>query len=288
MQGLRPPSYRSIGVSDATFLSSTSSLWPIEDQIYDPLTDRLAILDFEGPKTQPNDRPSRFRPIRRRTVPEQMDQSSPLSMDRPMPFPVEKRRPGVIRPRPSAGQNTRYAFSMGSNLMALTPTVDVEDAHPPYYITVQMNYFMPLSFITSIYRFPNEKVGDFEMGIMTVPGTVQLGTHREAISNVLSKSGSRNSGSYFWNPLAVGLKYCLKWDYDKRPCVCRSTAKNNEGTVLALFTSPFGLDSNSKVAMIEVTPAGQEVFDHVVMSLLIVERKRLTPDKESGLKPFFN
>jgi len=218
-------------------------------------------------------------------------EGSPLSMVSVRPFPLEKRLPVIPQPRTS--ENICYAFSpTGFNSMALIPTVDVGEDQPQYRIVIHMNCFMPLSHITKVCRFSRtsgkEKVGEFEMGITTVPSKVQVGPHRGLISSILSKSGSRSSGSWFWNPmLGVNTKYGLKWDYDKRQCVCRST-DHGDKPILAKFTSPFGLDSNSEVAMLEVTPAGQEVFDHVLMSLLIIERKRLTPDRENALKPLFS
>lgn len=54
---------------------------------------------------------------------------------------------------------------MGSNAMVLIPPADAQDTRPQYYITVNMNVFMPLSHITTIYRGANEYgevVGEFE------------------------------------------------------------------------------------------------------------------------------
>ena len=40
--------------------------------------------------------------------------------------------------------------------MVLVPPADAQDTRPPYYITVTMNCFMPLSHVTTIYRGANE------------------------------------------------------------------------------------------------------------------------------------
>lgn len=40
--------------------------------------------------------------------------------------------------------------------MVLVPPSDAQDTRPPYYITVSMNCFMPLSHVTTIYRGANE------------------------------------------------------------------------------------------------------------------------------------
>jgi len=49
--------------------------------------------------------------------------------------------------------------------MVLLPSADAQDTRPQYYITVNMNVFMPLSHITTIYRGATEYgevVGEFE------------------------------------------------------------------------------------------------------------------------------
>lgn len=55
-------------------------------------------------------------------------------------------------------------------------------------------------------------------------------------------------------------------------------------TVLASFRSNLGHDPRRpKVSELEVTPAGQELFDHILLSLFVIERKRLTPEKKPSI-----
>ncbi|KDR82371.1 hypothetical protein GALMADRAFT_206263 [Galerina marginata CBS 339.88] len=280
MHGQRPPSYRTAVDSHSPSATQlfTSSSW-LSDDIFTGTPSETSSRDPESIlEDQLHNRP-RMGPISLETAPEVLSQRSPispLSMTPARLLPTEKRRPIFIQP----SENISYAFSMGPNSMELTRIADAEEHHPLYSITIQVNYFMPLSFITRVHRFPNDKIGEFEMGITTVPSTVKIGSHTELVSNILSKSGSRNSlltaklvsqASWFWNPLVAGAKYCLKWEYDKRPCICRSTGYK-EKPILAHFTSPFGFNSSSEVALLEVTPAGQELFDHILMSLLIIEQ----------------
>jgi len=54
-------------------------------------------------------------------------------------------------------------------------------------------------------------------------------------------------------------------------------------TVLARFRSNQGRDHRRpKISELEVTPAGQEIFDHILLSLFVIERKRLTPEKRAS------
>ena len=55
-------------------------------------------------------------------------------------------------------------------------------------------------------------------------------------------------------------------------------------TVLANFRSNLGHEPRRpKVSELEVTPAGQEFFDHILLSLFVIERKRLTPEKKPSI-----
>ena len=42
------------------------------------------------------------------------------------------------------------------------------------------------------------------------------------------------------------------------------------------------------LAQLSVTPKGQDFFDHLLLAILIIERKRLTPGKGKTLKQLFN
>ncbi|KAF4610502.1 hypothetical protein D9613_006680 [Agrocybe pediades] len=215
---------------------------------------------------------------RQRSLPsENLDQEC-----EPDPFPFEKSpsSSSTFLPQSAPARNVIYSFMpTGLNTMALVPsraTGSPNLQEPQYKITVNMNCFIPSSYITQIHR-DHQMISQFEMGVKTSPNSLKIADYDGFISSFLSKSGSRNKGTWFWNPLNIGLKYCLKWDYDKRPCTCRSTAFG-DGPILAYFSSPYGLESTSSVAILEITPAGQEYVDHILTSLMIIERKRLTPE----------
>lgn len=61
-----------------------------------------------------------------------------------------------------------YTFSpitsLGSSIVALVPSAS-PDERPTYYISTTMNVFMPMSYITTVYKGEgdnSEKIGDFE------------------------------------------------------------------------------------------------------------------------------
>uniref|UniRef100_A0A8H8CHP4 Uncharacterized protein n=1 Tax=Psilocybe cubensis TaxID=181762 RepID=A0A8H8CHP4_PSICU len=223
------------------------------------------------------------------TVPPVVPTSSrrPLSTEKRPPTFLPKRTPAI-----SDFENVTYRFEPSytlPNTMTLVPQYEVDESKDRYTVNVNMNCFMPTSFVTRIFNMSN-LIGEFEMGIINteVSSKVRIGDKLFNIANILSKNGGRDSGTWFWNPLAFGTKFCLKWDYSTRPCTCSSTVGGMD--VLATFTSPFGLNEGSNPPMLEVTPAGREenLFQHILISLLIVERKRLTPDRDSKLKELFN
>jgi len=224
------------------------------------------------------------------------------------PAPPSPAIPTISSPRaPSPGlppgyaaaqrptKNIRYSFSsIGSNAMVLVPPSYAQDTRPPYYITVSMNCFMPLAHITTIHRGSNEHgviVAEFEMGIIDATSRVQVGNTLSSISTLLSKEGSREQGLWTWvlprERGPFGLRRRLRWDYTQRPCIC-TTNINSRATVIAKFTPHIGPSISKSESVLEVAPAGHGFFDDILTSLLIVERKRLTPSKDSVLKSLFN
>ncbi|KAJ3512613.1 hypothetical protein NLJ89_g3428 [Agrocybe chaxingu] len=48
------------------------------------------------------------------------------------------------------------------------------------------------------------------------------------------------------------------------------------------------VEEEMSLAMLEVSPAGQELIEDILISLLICERKRMAPGKDSYTKALFN
>ncbi|ETW77313.1 hypothetical protein HETIRDRAFT_421455 [Heterobasidion irregulare TC 32-1] len=187
--------------------------------------------------------------------------------------------------------------------MLLLPPPDAPDTRPRYHISVHMNYFIPTSYITVVRKGATENgqcVGEFEMGLSERRSTVTIGQYETFLSSVLSRTGSHLNGEYHWRNLDLHLY----WDCRGRLFKVRAPtllALNlvfsvlnssplqcfmiNDVTkaraALAIYESPGLHDLRREgidlVHCLEVTPDGQEHFDLILLSVLIIERKRLTP-----------
>ncbi|KAF8966220.1 hypothetical protein BDZ97DRAFT_696992 [Flammula alnicola] len=196
--------------------------------------------------------------------------------------------------RPTAP--VKYNFSSISySSMIVAPNSEAEDSPPKYHISISMNCFMPLNHITTIRRGGSgygELVAQFEMGIAGSPSTVTIEGKELLIGSLLSKRlGSRQSGLWFWIP--PDSKKRLLWDYRQTPFICRSLLKIGSGaeaSTLATFTPARQVPAGGPPVLAEltVTPLGQDFFDDLLLSLLIIERRRLTPGKDRVLKQLFN
>jgi len=74
----------------------------------------------------------------------------------------------------------------------------------------------------------------------------------------------------------------LQWWYipTDQPCQCFSAKDKNPGSYLARFIPTVHLRKFSRapeVNRLEVSPQGHELFDDIVISVLILERLRTTP-----------
>ena len=68
----------------------------------------------------------------------------------------------------------------------------------------------------------------------------------------------------------------------------RSIGGGLDSSTVATFIPARRGDPPVVVPELTVTPLGQDYFDEIILSLLIIERKRLTPGKASVLKQLFN
>ncbi|KAK0198863.1 hypothetical protein F5146DRAFT_1159966 [Armillaria mellea] len=209
----------------------------------------------------------------------------------PEPF---GRPPGyVIAGTPTT--NIVYSFSdIGDNAMILIPSPNAPDTRPKYHISVRMNCFIPSSYITSNYTsrrnakkarrlvilsaFQNLHIDYFwndhnRMGIADKPATFFIRGKEFLISDVLGKSGPRRGGLWDWK----FAKYGLFWDCKRNPRKCFSIDRK---TLFAVFMPVINLrkpNTPAELPQLEVTPQGQPFFDDILMSVMIIERWRLTP-----------
>ncbi|PPR02229.1 hypothetical protein CVT24_011457 [Panaeolus cyanescens] len=177
----------------------------------------------------------------------------------------------------------RYTFcQLSFNTMLLIPPAESQDTRPQYHISVNMNCFVPTSFITTIHRGAiayGRAVAEFEMGISVEKGRVRFGRYENDISAILDKADKNiNHTKWTWRPPKV--RHRLTWDCRSVPFTCHSIGPSP--VLLATFTPRKlnrAIKRPSDPPVLEVSPEGQLHFDHLLLALLIVERKRLTPGK---------
>ncbi|OBZ65618.1 hypothetical protein A0H81_14425 [Grifola frondosa] len=169
------------------------------------------------------------------------------------------------------------------------------ETSPYYHISVHTNCFIPSSYITVIRRGSNEDgdlIGSFEMGISEKKPTVKMGDRERVLDIVLFRAGSKSDRAWHWR-WHSDIRQHLCWRYDSpvKYCYLRTQSGNPSGPILAAYTPPPLVPRAdgfaSPPASLKLYPEGQELFDHILVSALVIERKRLTPSAAT-LKQLFN
>ncbi|KAH8103143.1 hypothetical protein BXZ70DRAFT_774716 [Cristinia sonorae] len=162
---------------------------------------------------------------------------------------------------------------------------------PLYHISNQMNCFIPSSYITIIRRGDSENgkyVGQFEMGVSVKKSTIIMDGKEKLTDAVFVTSKDRYKRRIFlWTWLNDESRH-LSWSFEGpvKYCYLRSL-QNAQSPMLATYTpcplTPRADARPSPPTVLKVYPAGQDLFDHIIMSVLIMERKRLTPGNAASL-----
>ncbi|KAK7444290.1 hypothetical protein VKT23_015301 [Stygiomarasmius scandens] len=164
-----------------------------------------------------------------------------------------------------------------------------------------MNPVIPLSYVTTVRQGGTENgafVGEFEMGFLGRTHsslyewvTFDRRNHVE-LSRVLQAVKKTSDGKKtfkFENPWKKALKWTYHdqtfyWFYEssfalRRVCYATAEMPQDKAKVYARFT-PRTKRTNGIITMetLEVTPEGHDFLDQIFVSLLILERQRLTPD----------
>lgn len=186
-------------------------------------------------------------------------------------------------------ERVTYAFRpLSPTTMILVPP----ESRPRYHISAGSNCFTPSSYITTIRRGGSEigeLVADFEMGDSTLPQSVYIrGTQhliKDSIKTPKSAHFGRNIGwkdrqLFYNNYQEWTLSFRnLEWDLSENTKICTSSSSSRPSrkVLYAKFTPCQGRD----LAQLEVTPEGQDQFDDILISALILEWKRLMLDSVS-------
>ncbi|KAJ4485168.1 hypothetical protein C8R41DRAFT_442217 [Lentinula lateritia] len=166
------------------------------------------------------------------------------------------------------------------NAMLLRPAeTGGREARHPYYISVTLNCFTPSSHITSIrkYERQGELVGDFEIAAKESKNvsTVYFRGYENPIEEVLVPRLFRNQ--WTWKPTET--HFVLYWDDSAggNSIACFKSKDKTNTNLLAKFIPRSHMRKPGReieYTKFEVTPAGHEVFDDILISALIIERLR--------------
>ncbi|OJT11633.1 hypothetical protein TRAPUB_11861 [Trametes pubescens] len=171
------------------------------------------------------------------------------------------------------------------------------DATVHYHISICMNCFVPSSFVTIIKRSheKGEFVSSFEMGISTQRATVNMRGDEKFVDSVLTKTGpGRKANDRLWKwRWDSTLGHDIGWKGEKpvRNCYRLDSAGTPAGPILATFvlgaSAAQHASGSPQPASLVIYPDGRQVVEHILTSVLVLERKRLTPTPTS-VTPLFN
>ncbi|KAK7023854.1 hypothetical protein R3P38DRAFT_2954555 [Favolaschia claudopus] len=181
-----------------------------------------------------------------------------------------------------------YQFSpQGFNTLLLLPPSGFPDSRPQYHISVSMNCFNPFSFITTVHKGASDlspHVGEFEMGISTIPGTVVMGQRQKAIKDVV-RTASSGRARWSWRFSDDSSRH-LRWElvnFGTGIFNCFLASEPYPASIDLKIAQFKGAPSTQKgtdrtpPSMLRIYPQGQPLFDDILMSILIIERRRLQP-----------
>ncbi|KAL4247569.1 hypothetical protein ABKN59_007741 [Abortiporus biennis] len=163
---------------------------------------------------------------------------------------------------------------------------------PVYHISTHLNIFIPSSHITVVHRGDSEAgdlVGQFEMGVSVKKSTVTIDGREKLTDSVLFKGKGRSDRMWQWRWYNDDNMH-LSWSFDSQVKQCYLKHKGpgtQEPPLLASYTppplTPRADGKPAPLATMKIYPEGQALFDQILISALIIERKRLTPSSSLSL-----
>ncbi|KAH7920767.1 hypothetical protein BV22DRAFT_1020639 [Leucogyrophana mollusca] len=174
-----------------------------------------------------------------------------------------------------------YTFTgWASDSMLLMPPSTATNLSPIYRISVRLslNPFAPLSYVTTLQRggsTQGEVVGSFEISLNQKSAILTLGDSTTRLKNVL---WSTDPSHKLWRWSCGGTD--LRWDCrsmleDGSPmCICYDGDPNSSNQLASFVPPPIDASPPLPAAVLTVFPDGHPHFDHILLSALVVERKR--------------
>ncbi|KAK0192690.1 hypothetical protein F5146DRAFT_1136515 [Armillaria mellea] len=198
--------------------------------------------------------------------------TSPIS-DTP-PFPITASLTGI--PIPPASERVPFGNPPSKQASsARTPQIAARGITSLSAPTA----FTPSSYITTVRKGAlesGELVGEFEMGLTSKlkPSTVCVRGQEALLRDILDDS-KRDVASILWK----GQSGHLFWDDNSITKKCYRTEHCRPFELLAQFSVPNRLrqlGDPAECTQLRIYPEGQEHFDDILISILVLERKRTT------------
>lgn len=174
---------------------------------------------------------------------------------------------------------------------------------PRYYISVSMDCMMPTASITSVYRHDMDgstMVAEIGMGISSERAMLTMREESGPMDNIFIKSHKEGWDWKRRKPRPDGAVSIVNLHWEESSldkvidCYLTGDAESRLGTAVAFIIIPpmhqanGGRASRSQM-MLEVTALGLDVLDDIVVSAIIVQRRRLSPNVKDRTKtPIFN
>ncbi|KAJ3734650.1 hypothetical protein DFJ43DRAFT_1130454 [Lentinula guzmanii] len=175
-----------------------------------------------------------------------------------------------------------YSFTnWGNNFMLLVPPSNAPESEPSYKISVSLNLnpFLPISFVTKVEMVLTEDrsedvfVGEFEVSLNQTRGVLTMIGAPTRLSNVLSGVDT-SRGHWLWTHANVQLRWDCRTRLEDGSPMCVCYGLDRLSSQLATFVPPPVLASPPlPAAIFTVFPDGHEFFEHILMSMLVVQRK---------------
>ncbi|KAJ8462055.1 hypothetical protein ONZ45_g5210 [Pleurotus djamor] len=169
---------------------------------------------------------------------------------------------------------------LSDSLLLVPPrNASTSNVNPLYHISVKLNLnpFLPVSYITTVRRGADDQgplVGSFEMSLSQRRATVSIGDIMTGLSKVLQTINS-SPRHWSWNFGDVRLRWDCRNVLDDGSPMCICYARDDVSTQLASFVPPpLNASPPLPAATLTVFPEGHDCFDHILISALIVDRKR--------------
>lgn len=192
---------------------------------------------------------------------------------------------------PAVQFGLRYSFSqLTTNSMQLVPPPQAPDSRSLYHISVHMNLFKPQSFITVLRRGSSESgpyAGEFEHGPYERINRVVVGSTAKPLNEVIMLKARHlhrveqkwntlkwtfNNVVFHWEPdTSLGTRIVLHYK-----CLLRDKQGRTVLAHLATYQPSNYLTAREGIPAMPslvVEQPGVDLIDHIVLSLLVLQRQ---------------